>query len=113
MNQDMAGFNPAYPSLWEKAALDHVEQDRICVQGSGYLLACDLTASGGNATATIHDGVNNNGRVLMPVAALQNYSAHFCCRYPRRFEQGLFVDLSANVGNCVVMYVTDKALQTK
>lgn len=99
------------PKLWKKARTEQVSADRQVCQGGGFLLAASLTADGGNATADIYDGNNTTGRLLLPLAALQAYGVNHSLNWGRYFDQGLYVDVGANVGKITVTYILLREFQ--
>lgn len=107
MAGEMAGYSPAYPFSWNKVQVQRVSADAVVCPGSGFLLGATLFASGGNSTVDLYDGQNAVGKLLLPMAVLQNDSRDFECVWPRRFDRGLFVDIGSNVGKFVVVFVPE------
>jgi len=82
-----------------------VTADRLLSHGACELLyALFVPSSSSTATATIYDGENTLGEVLVAFRAAQSNQANFSPAKPVYCRRGLFVDCIANVKGVFVQW---------
>lgn len=82
-----------------------VTDDQVVVNVPVKLVAVVLTAtSGGAASATIYDGVNDDGEIVAVVKALANTTFSMEFYGGVHITTGIYVDLGSNVQGLLVVY---------
>ena len=82
-----------------------VEADRVAVQRGGVYHGGLLKASGGTATVSLYDGLNaTTGTLIDFFRATNGQADRHVLERGIDIREGLFVDLSSNVGSFTVFY---------
>lgn len=81
-----------------------VTADRLLSHGACEICMLCLTCDGANGNATIYDGENNTGDVIMVVKGLQNRTVDVCIPHHIYCRRGIYIVLSPAVFGIFVQW---------